>query len=264
MARRADTVLLQSAALELAHRLGCARRAAALTGAGISAESGIPTFRSGATALWRDHRAEDLATPEAFARDPTLVTQWYRMRLETVLAATPNSGHAALVRLAQCVPDFTLITQNVDGLHAAAGSRDVVELHGSIHRWRCVSCERQSRLAADSSRPTQRCPCGGLLRPGVVWFGEVLPASAWDIAQRAATRAEVFLVIGTSAAVYPAAGLALLAKQSGAYVAEVNPETTQATPFCDLCVRAPSGEFLALVVDALISRAVPRSQPGRA
>jgi len=228
-----------------------------LTGAGISAESGIPTFRSGATALWRGYRPEDLATPEAFAREPELVTRWYRMRLQMVLEAHPNPGHVALARIERSFGKrdaaFCLLTQNVDGLHVEGGSQNVVELHGSIRTWRCVGCAREVSISGGPARPkfdADRpivCSCSTLMRPGVVWFGEMLPQVAWERAEHVASAAEVFIVAGTSAAVYPAAGLVSIAKRAGAFVVEVNPESTEATPLCDLSVRAPSGVFLPLV-----------------
>jgi NAD-dependent deacetylase len=218
----------------------------------MSAESGIPTFRSGAGALWRDYRPEQLATPEAFASDPALVWRWYRSRIETLQTAQPNAGHLALVRIAVSVPVFSVITQNVDGLHSTAGSSDVVELHGNIRRTRCTGCGavddyRRSDLAIP------RCGCGASLRPDVVWFGEALPAEALERAHTAAASADVFFVAGTSAVVYPAAGLADVAKDAGAFVVEVNPEETGASRRCDLSVRAKTGEFLPLVADALAS-----------
>jgi NAD-dependent deacetylase len=196
---------------------------AVLTGAGISAESGIPTFR-GATGLWKEFRPEDLATPQAFARNPELVWEWYDWRRQLIAAAAPNPGHIALAELERRLPRFTLITQNVDGLHQRAGSSNVLEVHGSIWNLRCTRCLREWR---DSSVPLAmppRCECGGLARPGVVWFGEHLPAGVWAAAEQATTTCEVFLVIGTSAVVYPAAGLIQLARHSGAEVIEINTE----------------------------------------
>jgi NAD-dependent deacetylase len=249
---------LTTAGAILAGRLQRANHAAVLTGAGISAESGIPTFRSGANALWRDRKPVDLATPEAFARDPGLVTDWYTMRLRFVLGALPNPGHLALAELERRSSArgaaFSVLTQNVDGLHHAGGSNDVVELHGSIRKWRCVGCARERQLGADvvlsdsERRGPIECDCGALMRPGVVWFGEALPARAWAAADAAASRAEVFIVAGTSAAVYPAAGLVAIAKRAGAFVVEVNPESTEATALCDLVVRALSGEFLPILL----------------
>ena len=221
---------------------------AALTGAGISAESGIPTFR-GAGGLWREFRAEDLATPEAFARDPRLVWEWYDWRRGLIARAEPNDGHRALVELAQRVERFTLITQNVDGLHDRAGSRDVLKVHGDIWMVRCTACGRQTR---DDRVPLPelppRCECGGLLRPGVVWFGEPLPDDVWRDAERATRQAEVFLVIGTAAVVYPAAGLVPLAKAAGAKVIEINLDETPYSAQVDCSLRGRAGELLPEVI----------------
>jgi NAD-dependent deacetylase len=193
---------------ELRERLRTAQRVAVLTGAGISAESGIPTFR-GAGGLWRNFRAEELATPQGFRRDPQTVWEWYDWRRGFISQAAVNPGHFALASLEQKVPHFTLITQNVDGLHMRAGSRNILTLHGDIWTLRCTECEkswRDERPKLDPLPP--RCECGAMARPGVVWFGETLPPHEWSAAAEAAQRAEVFLVIGTSAIVQPAASLA--------------------------------------------------------
>jgi len=224
--------------------LASASRIAVLTGAGISAESGIPTFR-GAGGLWRKFLAEDLATPEAFARDPKLVWEWYDWRRGLIAAAQPNAGHRALVELENLRKEFALITQNVDGLHDRAGSRNLLKLHGDIWIQRCTTCGAQrneARTPLEEVPP--RCPCGGLERPGVVWFGESLPEEILARAQRAATQAEVFLVIGTSAVVYPGAGLAGVAKSAGATVIEINVEETPVTNWVDYSLRGPAAEIL--------------------
>jgi len=226
-----------------------ASRVAALTGAGISAESGVPTFR-GPGGLWEQYRPEDLATPEAFARDPLLVWRWYDWRRIRIAGASPNAGHMALAELERKKVEFTLITQNVDGLHERAGSRRLVKLHGDIWEVFCTSCGRRERNEqAPLAELPPRCPeCRGLLRPGVVWFGEPLPAGAWQQAEQAACSAEVFLVIGTSAAVYPAAGLAWAAKAAGARIIEVNPEETGISPLADETLRGPAGELLPRLI----------------
>jgi NAD-dependent protein deacetylase/lipoamidase len=228
--------------------LADARSVAVLTGAGISAESGIPTFR-GPGGLWNNHRPEDLATPEAFARDPKLSWQWYDWRRQRVAAAQPNAGHRALARLESAGAQFALITQNVDGLHRAAGSRNVIELHGSIWRLRCLDCalETDNREAPLREIPP-RCACGGLLRPGVVWFGEALPAHAIERAVHAARECDVFLVCGTSAVVYPAAALPERALAAGARVIEVNLEETPFSRFADLTLRGQCGELLPQII----------------
>jgi NAD-dependent deacetylase len=224
--------------------LADASRIAALTGAGVSAESGIPTFR-GDGGLWRRFRAEELATQQAFERDPCLVWEWYDWRRQRIAQAEPNPAHRALAKYAERMPGFALITQNVDGLHERAGSRGILRLHGDIWLLRCVECgrEQQDNRAPLPELPP-RCACGGLMRPGVVWFGEGLPRKVWEHAEEAARGAQVFLVVGTSAAVYPAAGLIALAKSCGAMVVEVNPEPSAAAHLVDAALRGPAGTIL--------------------
>lgn len=215
-----------------------------LTGAGISAESGVPTFR-GAEGLWRTFRPEDLATPEAFARNPTLVWEWYDWRRQRIANCRPNPAHRVLVEMEAALPDFTLVTQNVDGLHQAAGSRRVLELHGNIWRVRCTRCGRvgENRRVPLPEIPP-RCTCGGLLRPDVVWFGEPLPSSVLEEAWDAAVRCRWMLVIGTSALVQPAASLPVVAHRNGARLVEVNVSDTPLTPLADEVLRGPVGEVL--------------------
>jgi NAD-dependent deacetylase len=225
-----------------------AQSVAVLTGAGVSAESGVPTFR-GYNGLWKHYRAEDLATPGAFARDPKLVWEWYDWRRGLIAQAKPNAGHRALVELEKRVPSFTLITQNVDGLHELAGSRNVLRLHGSIWNVRCTACERE-RVDRQTPLPEipPKCKCGGLLRPGVVWFGEPLPPQVWQDAEAAARMAEVFLLVGTSAVVYPAAGLAQIAKASGARLVDINIAETVLSGGIDQFLQGPSGELLPQLI----------------
>lgn len=206
-----------------AEQLRQARRIAVLTGAGISAESGIPTFRDALTGLWARFRPEDLATPEAFRRNPDLVWSWYRARRHALRAVEPNPGHLALVELARRVPELTLVTQNVDGLHARAGSRDVIELHGNITRLKCF--ERNHPIERDpDSESVPRCGiCGSAVRPDVVWFGELLPEASLRRAQEAARSCDLFLSVGTSNLVEPAASLPWIAAAAGAAVLVVNP-----------------------------------------
>lgn len=216
----------------------------ALTGAGVSAESGVPTFR-GPEGLWRAFRPEDLATPEAFARDPALVWEWYDWRRQRIAACQPNPAHRVLAEMEAALPDFTLITQNVDGLHQAAGSRRVLELHGNIWRVRCIRCGKVSEnREVPLPEIPPRCACGGLLRPDVVWFGEPLPADVLEQAWEAAERCRWMLVIGTSALVQPAASLPIVAKRNGAYLIEVNVADTPLTPLADEVLRGPAGEVL--------------------
>ena len=210
---------------DLAETLRRARHVAALTGAGVSAESGLPTFRDALTGLWARHRPEDLATPEAFERNPALVWGWYRMRREAALRAEPNPGHLALARLESLVPRFTLITQNVDGLHRRAGSRNVVELHGDITRVRCSrdgSVVERWEEPAEGGEPPGCDRCGALLRPDVVWFGEQLPEGTLRRAWAAVYECDVFLSVGTSNLVEPAASLPWTAAAEGATVVVVN------------------------------------------
>ena len=224
--------------------LNSARSIAVLTGAGISAESGIPTFRD-AGGLWKNFRAEDLATPQAFARDPKFVWEWYDWRRGLIANCQPNAGHLALAEIERRSPSFTLITQNVDGLHDRAGSANLLKVHGDIWTLRCTGCGRERR----DPRPSlpelpPHCACGGIERPGVVWFGENLPPEVWAQAEQAASAAKVFLVIGTSALVYPAAGLVHLAQASGAKIVEVNPAETPLSETVDFSWRAPAAQAL--------------------
>lgn len=234
-----------------AERLRGAQSVLALTGAGVSAESGVPTFR-GPEGLWRQYRFEDLATPQAFARDPKLVWEWYAWRRDTIAGLSPNAAHVALAAMERRLPGFRLATQNVDGLHAAAGSRRVLELHGSLWQLRCVGC---GHAAEDRRVPLPelppRCPCGKLLRPGVTWFGEMLPQAAVAEAVAAARSAEVVLVIGSSQLVYPAAGLPEIAQARGAFVIEVNTEDTPLTPSADVSLRGTAADLVPALVPGL-------------
>ncbi len=233
---------------EVRKRLEEAHSVAVLTGAGVSAESGVPTFR-GEGGLWRNYRAEELATPQAFARDPSLVWEWYNMRRETLATIKPNPAHTALAMLEGRVEDFTLITQNVDGLHEMGGSRNVIELHGSIWRVRCTGC---SAVTENHDIPIAIPPscgeCGALLRPHIVWFGEALPGDAITAAYGALERCDVLRVIGTSGVVQPAASMASVAKGAGAYVVEVNIELTPNTTVVDKTIAGKAAEVLPLIV----------------
>jgi NAD-dependent deacetylase len=225
-------------------RLARARRVTVLSGAGVSAESGVPTFR-GPGGLWENHRPEDLATPQAFRRDPALVWRWYHWRRGLIAACQPNPAHLALAQFEARAPEFCLITQNVDGLHRLAGSQRVLEIHGSLWRVRCLDCgaaaeERRLDLPAPPLCPE----CGGLFRPDVVWFGESLDDALLDQAWRAAAESQVMLVVGTSAVVQPAASLAQVARRAGAYVIEVNLDPTPNTGQVDISLLGRAGEIL--------------------
>src|SRR5947209_8123137 len=230
-----------------------AKRVAVLTGAGISAESGLATFR-GAGGLWEGQRVEDGATPMAFARDPSLVWRFYNMRRAALGTVQPNPGHHALVRLEERLGEgrFTLITQNVDGLHRAAGSRRVLELHGNLARVRCTGCAAVTDRGGEALDDLPHCPaCGALLRPDIVWFNEMLPERVWQEAEAAARGCDCFLVVGTSAIVYPAAGLIRTARGGGARVVEVNLAATGASIDADVGLYGPSGQLLPELVQRL-------------
>ena len=228
-----------------------AERVVVLTGAGVSAESGVPTFR-GPGGLWKQYRAEDLATPEAFARDPRLVWEWYGWRRALVLECTPNAAHHALATAAGSRPAFRIVTQNVDGLHAAAGRTDAarpLELHGSLFRIRCTACgdRRDDRGAIDATSldTLPHCPtCRALMRPDIVWFGESLDPAVLGEAVRLASAADVCLVVGTSALVHPAAGLADLTRRGGGDVIEVNVADTPLTDVATVALRGPAAAIV--------------------
>jgi len=227
----------------------------ALTGAGISAESGIPTFR-GKDGLWNKFRPEELATPEAFFRNPKLVWEWYDWRRGLIAKAEPNEGHRILAKMEKEFPHFYLITQNVDGLHQKAGSEKVIELHGNIWKVKCVNCKYE---AYEYRTPLPEIPpkceqCGGLLRPGVVWFGESLPMDALQKAYELSKESLICIVIGTSGVVYPAAELPYIAKESGAEVIEVNPEETPISGIADKIFREKASTGLKKVYDYLKER----------
>jgi NAD-dependent deacetylase len=235
----------RSALMEMRSEMQPHTRVAVLSGAGISAASGIPTFRGAQDSLWEKYRPEELATPEAFHADPELVWRWYDWRRSLIAKAQPNDAHLALVKLADRVRQVTIITQNVDGLHARAGSRDVLEFHGSIWRLRCLTCGREREDRRVPLPIPLRCDaCGGMHRPGVVWFGEGIDPDVLDQAAAAAQQCDVFLVIGTSGAVYPAAGLVAVAANSGARVLEFNVERSAISDRVNLFVGGSADQTL--------------------
>jgi NAD-dependent deacetylase len=237
---------------ELITRLRRSKNIAALTGAGTSAESGVPTFRDAQTGLWARYDPQELATPQAFARDPRLVWKWYEFRRALVRQANPNPGHYALVELARHVPDFRLITQNVDGLHQRAGSPQVIELHGNILRTKCSREGRPIETWPEQAEIPPCCPnCGAQLRPDVVWFGESLPDEAIAAAWKAVEACEVFLSIGTSTVVEPAASLPFAALENGAVVVEINPQPTPLTRHATYTLNGPSGQVLPALLAAV-------------
>jgi len=227
-----------------------ARHVCILTGAGVSAESGVPTFREAQDGLWAKYEPTELATPEAFLADPALIWRWYRWRRELVEEAMPNPGHIAIAQLADLVPQLTLVTQNVDNLHQRSGSRSVIEFHGNIFEDRCFA-DGSLQVGDDSTAVPLCSDCGSELRPGVVWFGESIPEHALNESCAAATDCDLFLSIGTSSVVYPAAGLADLAKQNGATVAEINPNPTINAANFDFSIAANSGLAMPELVDCL-------------
>jgi NAD-dependent deacetylase len=230
-----------------------AARVAVLTGAGVSAESGVPTFR-GSDGLWEGHRIDEVATPFAFHDNPRLVWRFYNLRRANLRTVQPNPGHAALAELERgfAGDDFTLITQNVDGLHRRAGSQRVLELHGNLSRTRCTRCHKIEDRGLNELGELPHCQqCHGLLRPDIVWFHEALPEDNWDEAALMTSQCDVFLLVGTSAVVYPAAGLIVTAKRAGAKVIEVNLAETDASYHADVRLLGPSGVLLPALLERL-------------
>ncbi len=221
-----------------------------LTGAGVSAESGVPTFRGG-DGLWDKFNPMELASIDGFMNNPKLVWEWYLFRRDVISKVKPNRGHETLAKMEDYLDDFILITQNVDNLHREAGSREIIELHGNIRRNKCLDCGKpMAEIEIDpDSIPT--CECGGKIRPDVVWFGEMLLPGAMEMSQAKTVAAELFFSIGTAAEVYPAAQLPLLARQSGAYLVEINLTPTPVTPLADEVFEGKSGEILPLIWEAV-------------
>ena len=246
--------------------LTSARRVACLTGAGISAESGVPTFRDAQTGLWSRYDPQTLASQAGFAADPGLVWRWYMWRLDLVERVRPNPGHLALAALAELVPSFTLITQNVDDLHEQAGSREVLHLHGEIARFKCNRCGKPHALQP-AERTADAPPichhCGGLVRPDVVWFGEMLTQSVLTGAWQAVERCDLLLVAGTSGMVYPAASLPGVAQAHGAKVIDINPNSSPISHMADLFLQGPAGEILPALAKAVAEANRPVSRPAK-
>jgi NAD-dependent deacetylase len=236
---------------QVAERLKVSRNVVVLTGAGISQESGVPTFR-GADGLWKNFRAEDLATLEAFEKNPVLVWQWYDWRRGLIKPLKPNPGHYALAELEEHIEHFTLVTQNVDGLHRTAGSKHPIEMHGTLWRVRCMQCRKRFENREVPIEILPKCKaCGGLLRPDVVWFGEALDQEILYAISAALETAQAMLVVGTSGAVQPAASFGLMAKRAGAFVAEFNRSKTPQSTFFDISFQGKAGELLPQLVEAV-------------
>lgn len=237
---------------EIRQRLAAAKSVTVLTGAGVSAESGVPTFRDAQTGLWAQYNPEDLATPRAFQRNPRLVWEWYDWRRKLVANAEPNPAHFALAEMEKLFPNFHLITQNVDSLHQRAGSRAVIELHGNITRTKCFKEGTIISKWLENGDVPPKCPnCGGPLRPDVVWFEEALPEMEMTQALRASTSCDVFFSIGTAAVVYPAASLPFEALHTGAMVVEINPQPTPLTDKASFVLAGPAGVVLPVLLNAL-------------
>lgn len=236
-----------SISAELRSRFHSARSVLVLTGAGVSAESGVPTFRGGGnTAVWKGMPFDVISSARMVSSDLPAVWEWFDYRRRLLSSLKPNAAHLEIAQWQDRFPRFTVVTQNVDGLHQQAGSRDVIELHGSIWRARCVDCGTTFEIQRDSGRPEACLGCGDALRPDVVLFGEVLPSGAFEKAAAAATSCDLCFVIGTSALVYPAAELPEIARASGAFVCEVNPERTPLSALCDEVIERKAGEVLPL------------------
>ncbi|HEV8367663.1 MAG TPA: NAD-dependent deacylase [Pyrinomonadaceae bacterium] len=233
---------------ELRQRFRAARKVLVLTGAGVSAESGVPTFRGGGnSAVWKGLPFDVISSAQMVERDLPAVWEWFDYRRGVLRELSPNAAHQAIARWQNVFPEFTLVTQNIDGLHQRAGAREVIEVHGSIWRARCVSCHSKFDISRDGVRH-EVCPhCADRLRPDVVLFGEMLPSGAFELAAENASQCELCFVVGTSSLVYPAAGLPEIAKSSGAYLCEVNPERTPLSDLCDVVLTGKAGELLPLL-----------------
>ena len=243
-------------------RLQRARRVVFATGAGISAESGVPTFR-GEGGIWNKMRPEELASVDGFMRNPQLVWEWYQHRRDLMSRVAPNPGHFAIAAFEKHLPELTVVTQNIDGLHRQAGSSRIMELHGNISRNKCFDCGRMYDKEINPDAGLPRCGCGGMIRPDVVWFGEMLPQEVLQAAFEAAETAEVFFSVGTSAVVQPAASLPLVAARRGAFLVEINLEPTPLTPVADVFLQGKSGDILPRLLEQFESRSKAASSDER-
>lgn len=242
---------LDALIMEAATTLSRAASVVVSTGAGISKESGIPTFRDAPNALWENYDPQELASPGGFLKNPQLVWRWYQDRQRMIAAAQPNPGHTAIAEMAAFFDRFTLVTQNIDNMHRRAGSADVIEIHGNIFKYKCFDNEHPIENLPDGDDIPPRCGCGSKIRPDVVWFGEQLPEDRIARAYRALQECDVILVVGTSGIVVPAAYFPSIAKQAGARVIEINPEISQITREADIFLQAPAGAVLPEVVARL-------------
>jgi NAD-dependent deacetylase len=234
-----------------------ARSVVVSTGAGISKESGIPTFRDAPNALWENFDPEKLASPEGFLDDPPLVWRWYEERRRMIAEAQPNPGHTAIARLEGHFDRFVVVTQNIDDLHRKAGSKNIIEMHGNIFRYKCFDMGHPIDELPQDDRVPPRCRCGSMIRPDVVWFGEMLPEEAVERAYRALQTCDVMLVVGTSGIVYPVAGFPEVARRAGARIIEVNPEETPITLLVDVFLEGAAGEVLPRLADELVESRSP-------
>lgn len=226
------------------------KRIVFFTGAGISAESGIPTFR-GKDGIWNKLKPEELANFSAFMRNPQMVWEWYNHRKKIIHESKPNAGHQAIAEMQNLFEDVTVVTQNIDNLHRRAGSKNIFELHGNIERNFCINCRTFYNEELDFSEGVPKCKCGGLIRPDVVWFGEYLPEDQFSGGEKAALNSDMFFVVGTSAVVYPAAGLVYTAKRGGSFIVEVNLEETEVSSACDASFYGEAGNILPAIVEQI-------------
>lgn len=233
----------------LIEKLSNARSLVFFTGAGISAESGIPTFR-GENGIWNKLKPEELANFNAFMRNPDMVWEWYNHRKKIIHESKPNQGHIAIAEIQNYFEDVTVVTQNIDNLHGRAGSKNIFELHGNIERNFCINCKKYYTEDLDFSGGVPKCKCGGLIRPDVVWFGEFLPEDQFRGGEKVAYNADIFFIVGTSAVVYPAAGLVHTAKQGGALLVEINIIETEISPFVDYSLIGKAGDILPSILQA--------------